>query len=279
VIKSEAWERARELFGVNSKEALAAETDLQNAINKETKDAANIRKEVEKKALEERKHDWEQLFSGISHALETTITGVIQGTLTMGQAIKNLLRSITLEYINMGIKTLIAHKAAELAKTGATAQGTAQRVALEYWAQVKSVAVSAWGAIARIGMYAIEGAAAAFKAIAAIPFVGPFLAPAAAAAAGLAIGAFAGRIASARGGYDIPSGINPVTQLHQNEMVLPASLADKVRGMTDAGSGGGATFNVYAMDSQDVKKFLVKNKDHLRAVISGLERDFAFDGT
>jgi hypothetical protein len=39
-------------------------------------------------------------------------------------------------------------------------------------------------------------------------------------------------------------------------MVLPAALADRVRGMTDAGSGGDTHFHVYAMDSQDVKKFL-----------------------
>jgi hypothetical protein len=132
--------------------------------------------------------------------------------------------------MSTGVKTVIAHKAAELAKTGATAQGTAQRVALEEWAAVKSVALGAWSAIMRIGQYAVEGAAAAFKAIAAIPIIGPALAPAAAAAAGLGDRA-PSRAGSRRreGGYDIPSGVNPITQLHQNEMVLPAALADRVR--------------------------------------------------
>ena len=32
---------------------------------------------------------------------------------------------------------------------------------------------------------------------------------------------FVGRIASAEGGFDVPRGLNPVTQLHQEEMVLP----------------------------------------------------------
>ena len=40
-----------------------------------------------------------------------------------------------------------------------------------------------------------------------------------------------GLLASAAGGFDIPSGINPVTQLHEREMVLPAQYADVIRSM------------------------------------------------
>ncbi len=47
-------------------------------------------------------------------------------------------------------------------------------------------------------------------------------------------------IASAEGGYDIPSGTNPVTQLHEREMVLPRQQADVIRGLaSNGGSGGG----------------------------------------
>jgi hypothetical protein len=286
-IKAEAAARALALFGANSTEYLAAETDLQNALNKEERDGEKIRREVlkaaaekEKQALAERKRDWETLFSGIQRAMETSITGIIQGTTTASQAIKKLLQSVALEYINMGLKVLIAHKATELAKTGATAQGTAQRGALEQWAAIKSVALSAWSAIKSIGIYAIEGAAAAFKAIAAIPFVGPFLAPAAAVTAGIAIAGFAGHVASAEGGYDIPRGLNPMTQLHSNEMVLPSSLADKVRNMADggsAGSGGGVHFHVNAIDGQSVKKFFVQHGDHILAVVKNGNRDFKLD--
>ena len=51
---------------------------------------------------------------------------------------------------------------------------------------------------------------------------------------------------SAAGGYDIPSGVNPVAQLHQQEMVLPKDLANRVRGMT--GGGGGNTY-IQALDA------------------------------
>jgi hypothetical protein len=46
--------------------------------------------------------------------------------------------------------------------------------------------------------------------------------------------------ASAEGGYDIPSGTNPITQLHEREMVLPKEQADVIRGLAGAGGAGGA---------------------------------------
>ena len=46
-------------------------------------------------------------------------------------------------------------------------------------------------------------------------------------------------IASASGGYDIPGGLNPLTQLHQREMVLPAQHADVIRRLASDGGGGG----------------------------------------
>lgn len=49
----------------------------------------------------------------------------------------------------------------------------------------------------------------------------------------------------AAGGFDIPSGMNPVTQLHEKEMVLPAQYADVIRGLANNGgaSGGGININ------------------------------------
>jgi hypothetical protein len=41
---------------------------------------------------------------------------------------------------------------------------------------------------------------------------------------------------SAAAGYDVPPGVNPLTQLHEEEMVLPAEYANVIRGL--AGAGG-----------------------------------------
>jgi hypothetical protein len=119
---------------------------------------------------------------------------------------------------------------------------------------------SALAASAQINKAAETAAANAYAAASAIPIIGPLLAPAAGAAAFVAVEAFA----SASGGYDIPAGVNPVTQLHAQEMVLPASIASPLRGMiaansnTAGGSGGGAgstthNWNVQALDSRSVR--------------------------
>jgi hypothetical protein len=63
--------------------------------------------------------------------------------------------------------------------------------------------------------------------------------------AGIAAGV---AIASAEGGFDIPAGTNPVTQLHEKEMVLPKAQADVVRGLARNGgaSSNGAVSVTYA---------------------------------
>lgn len=74
---------------------------------------------------------------------------------------------------------------------------------------------------------------------------GPFGIPMAAMIRGLgyaSAGIVAGTAiaqASAEGGYDIPAGVNPVTQLHQKEMVLPAAQADVIRNLAGRSGGGG----------------------------------------
>jgi hypothetical protein len=61
------------------------------------------------------------------------------------------------------------------------------------------------------------------------------------ASAGLVAGL---TVASAEGGYDIPGGVNPVTQLHQKEMVLPRAQADVIRGLTTRSGAGSGDFKL-----------------------------------
>ena len=108
-------------------------------------------------------------------------------------------------------------------------------------------------ALSKITANAGVAGSAAFASTAAIPITGPALAPAAAAAAVAGALSFA-PMASAAGGFDIPSGVNPITQLHQREMVLPADLADNVRNMT--GGAGDVHFHISAMDARSFTGFL-----------------------
>lgn len=135
-----------------------------------------------------------------------------------------------------------------------------------------------------VGMNAIQAAAEAFKAMAGIPYVGPFLAVGAAAAAmaavyGLMSGMGGGgsststtttRIPSAAGGWDIPAGINPLTQLHENEMVLPAEHAQTIREMAGQSGGDDSTIIINSTGGDFIHK-----KD-LAKLLKQMKRDFKF---
>ncbi|WP_040721204.1 phage tail tape measure C-terminal domain-containing protein [Oxalobacter paraformigenes] len=63
----------------------------------------------------------------------------------------------------------------------------------------------------------------------------------------------AGDIRYAAGGFDVPAGMNPLTRLHEKEMVLPARYADVIRGLAGNGaaSGGGININTSISVSGD----------------------------
>lgn len=86
---------------------------------------------------------------------------------------------------------------------------------------------------------------AAAKALTMGPIIGPPLSFAIRAmgyaSAGIVIGT---AIASAEGGYDIPAGKNPLTQLHEKEMVLPKAQADVIRGLASSGGRAGCDMKV-----------------------------------
>jgi hypothetical protein len=117
----------------------------------------------------------------------------------------------------------------ETVKTAATVTGVAIRTGAEVAGAATSTAASAKSGIAQVAHSAIKAAAGAYSAIASIPVVGPILAPIAAAGALAAVYALGKSIFSASGGFDIPGGVNPLTQLHEKEMVLPAHIAEPLR--------------------------------------------------
>lgn len=112
--------------------------------------------------------------------------------------------------------------ASQTAQTATTATNSAQRQAITIQSSLKAIFQNAK-----------EAATSAFKwVMKEVPFpANAILAPAAAAAA------FAGTMAFAEGGYDVPGrpGSYP-TVLHPAEMVLPRPLAEGVRGMVDKGN-------------------------------------------
>lgn len=182
------------------------------------------------------KNQWMQVLSPVSQAFDGFIQSMTFRTQSFGQAILAMADQIVSQFISMGVQMLTNWVANEIAKTTATQVQSGIRTTTEAAANTTSAATAAAAGLTQISTNAAVGASGAFAATAPIPFVGPALAPGVAAAALAAILAFGGMIASAAGGYDIPAGTNPMTQLHEKEMVLPAHIAEPMRRML-AGAG------------------------------------------
>lgn len=210
----------------------------------------------------------------ISKDFDQMLQGVLQGTQTWQQAMARLLDNLILSWIESEAKLVVKWAVDEATKTAATIAGNAERTASTAGAQAAGLATQAESATSSVGMSAGQAAASVYADVAAIPYVGWLLAPPAAAAAFVAVEAF-GAGFSASGGFDIPSGVNPVTQLHQREMVLPADLADNVRNMTGNGSNGSGDvhLHVHATDSDSVKRLFMNNGQHIASALKNQMRN------
>lgn len=140
---------------------------------------------------------------------------------------------------------------------------------------VKMLAISLANGLKDIAIKGAQAAAGAAASVAAIPFVGWLM------AVPVALGVLAGVLAlrhnlsSAEGGWGrVP--FDQAALLHKNEMVLPASIADKVRGMADgSGGGGSATYNftVHAVDAASFSTMLDRHDSVLVRKLHQVARD------
>lgn len=164
-------------------------------------------------------------FEGITDGVASSISAAILSGNSLEDSLKAVAMSVAdafiTSFIKIQIQKLFIDKTA-----GAMFAGT--------------IAMQSQAMVAMAGLNA-------FASTAAIPIVGAAAAPAAAAAAVLIAEGFAATataaaalsIASARDGYDIPAGVNPMTQLHEKEMVLPQAQANVIRDMAKSGDSGG----------------------------------------
>jgi hypothetical protein len=219
---------------------------------------------------------WEDLQGRMSSLWDQGVNAMMNGTLTWRSATRAVGMQVVGWFSTSVVKPMVAQWLfGETAKTGATTAGTAIRGAMEIAAAAKSVLLWAATAAKNIMSNAWAAMAAAWQAMAGIPYVGPVLAVAAAAATFAGVSALAGKVMSAEGGYDIPAGVNPMTQLHEREMVLPAKHADVIRGLSESGGApaGGSPGPVVFSGTPMRGGFFMMHRDDLAATINQLRRD------
>jgi hypothetical protein len=183
---------------------------------------------------------WQRALQPTNQAFDSSINGVIQGTQTLQNAELKAAQSIALAFIDAEAKKVLAFAegealilarvvASELGMTAATAAGNTARLAAKTGADAAGKAEDVATGAAQIQSNAMRAASGAYAAVAGIPYVGPALAPVAAATAFAAVMAY--DVISAEGGAVIGAGVNPLAQLHENEMVLPAYIAQPLTSM------------------------------------------------
>ncbi|HEO1789195.1 phage tail protein [Acinetobacter baumannii] len=296
----------------NEQTGITGKQGNQNQITNNISDLETDQKVADTKSMglisDAEMKDFEAKFGGftsrLSNLWDQGIQSLMNGTLTWSNATKAVLADMGQFALQTATKELqgwlriqaiklarklgfvgaetAAEASGQAAQTGATIAGEATRTSVTAAGGLARLGLKAAEAIKGIMMSAWEAMAGAFKAMVAIPYVGPILAVGAGAAAFGLVAGLAGKIKSARGGYDIPSGVNPVTQLHEDEMVLPSQHANTIREMGKAlrngasfgaaavaeGGGAGATINISAIDAKSIQRLLKSNG---RAVASGLQ--------
>lgn len=236
--------------------------------------------QIQKKDLEKSNQKWEDLGQSVSGLWDKGITAMMNGTLKWRNATKAIYTELVGWFANSVVgamlKKWIGGKAAEYAisvgwmtKEQAVKLGFMDaEVAAKETTAVKGAVATAEGATAEVGSKGASAAAGAADAVADIPYVGPILAAAAfASTLAMVLGARS-NISSASRGFDIPRGVNPLVQAHEEEMVLPSKQANVIRRLADSdqqtAAGGDMHLHINAIDGASVQK-LFRDNGHVLA--------------
>lgn len=177
----------------------------------------------------------EQSARTTSNAMVSSFTSgllkMAEGTQTFGQLVRGLGNQMAQNFLKTVVDPMISGWLRGIqAQITATIFGKAKVAAVNSAAAAQNAAIDKAGQKKSIAGDAAAAAGAAYKAMAGIP-PAPLWGALAGAAAYAGVMAFEGLLPSAAGGWDIPAGINPLAQLHAQEMVLPARYANPMRDM------------------------------------------------
>lgn len=201
-----------------------------------------------------------QAINGLQGGMQNAFQKMLMGQMTLAQGLKAIWQSV--------LSTIAAVIAQVLAKW------IASKIAMLIFGKKT--------ALSEISESAAKAGAGGVASMAAAPYPVNLSAPffgSAMSAAAMGFASMMAPTASAAGGYDIPAGVNPITQLHAREMVLPARQADVIRRMADEGGGDARPIevhvhqNIHAWDSVDARRALMDNQPALIEAIKNAHRN------
>jgi hypothetical protein len=231
----------------------------------------NRQKNIDTASSTEQK-TWNTLMNKINSGFDQSIQGLLHGTVTFGKAFANQLDSLLADFISF-----LSHKAEkwaeeQLLELALHSTFLSNLFGLDTANNAAKTAENATAAAAQVTQQAgVAGAAAFASVMASVPFpANVALAPGVMATA-IATDLSNLSLASAAGGWDVPH--DSLAMVHQNEMILPASLSSGLKNLIGNGGGGSPQVTVNyngdfsAIDSQGMEAALSKNAAALTKVI------------
>lgn len=223
------------------------------------------------------------LFDDIGNSFGSGFNAILTKATTFRQQMANIFQGIYQSFIQNLVVKPVAEWIASNAKMLAIKLGfMAQEKGIEVAGAATTVGIKAGETTAVAAGNAVQAGTGAAASQASIPIVGPILALAAMASVFAAVSSL-GKGKSAMGGYDIPKGLNPLTQLHEEEMVLPQKYANVIRGFAAGGQssdsapsdGGAVNVHINTMDVKGVRDWLKSNPDALAPAMRRAARNYS----
>ncbi len=206
---------------------------------------------------------FQDMMASMKEGWAQNIAMLITGQQTMRQALNNILKQMLASFVQYLTQKLAAHKVFATLEIAVGKMIAAVLRILGIQSATQAIGAKSTETAGKIGQSAAAAGAGAAESQASIPIIGPVLAIGAMAmifAAVMAMKGKGGGTPSAAGGWDIPAGLNPLTQLHAQEMVLPAEQAGVIRDMANNGGAGGAmNVHIHATDADSFKRLLLNN--------------------
>jgi hypothetical protein len=232
------------------------------------------------KAEEQDAKQWKAAADQVAGAFNSQLKGLLAGTTTWAQAMKNISADLVLKFIEGQVKAtaeFLANKAREVAattagegaKTTAATTGAALRSAAEVASGQTSILTVIANAIKSI--FASGGETGAKVTAAVADEAGPAAPAIGAAAAAATIGpnlALASK-------YDVGTDYvlrGGLAVIHEGEQIRPAVGSGPYTGKNDRGGDTHVALNITAMDSRSVERFFHDNAKHMiRAINNGIK--------
>jgi hypothetical protein len=212
--------------------------------------AVNQRQQVQDQGMQADVKAWESTLKPIESAWNSQLKGLLAGTESFSQAMKNIFGDLVIQIIEK-LESLAVEK-------------LAVNLASMFGDPAALFASASKGIAASMGqMYAGEAA-----------FFAPTLGPGAPAAAAAVVGTtqatalgMAGVGSFAVGGYVLSDGL---AMIHAGETITPASVATPYQG--NGAQGGDVHLHVSAIDGASVQRFFQENGRQLARVLQGVYR-------